>query len=66
MGQTMRVRGEAVSNGLMRTCVTDRNGLVPTDRVLERLGAAGWRPPLPDWVAAWAEAESARPWPPSP
>jgi acyl-CoA thioesterase FadM len=62
--QTMLVRGAAVSNALLRTCVTDRNGIVPTDRVADALGAPGWRPALPGWIAAWAEAEAARPWPP--
>jgi acyl-CoA thioesterase FadM len=62
--QTMLVRGAAVSNGLMRTCVTDRTGIVPTDRVMETLGAADRRPPVPDWIAAWIAAEDRRPWPP--
>lgn len=62
--QVMRVRGEAVSAGLMRTCVTDRDGVVPPQTVLEALGAADWRPETPAWVAAWIAAEDARPWPP--
>lgn len=62
--QVMRVRGEAVSAGLMRTCVTDRNGIVPTQAVLEALGAPDWRPETPAWVGAWIAAETARPWPP--
>lgn len=62
--QVMEVRGEAASAGLMRTCVTDRSGIVPTDRVMAALGAPAWRPPLPGWVAAWIAAEAERPWPP--
>lgn len=62
--QVMRVRGEAVSAGLMRTCVTDRKGIVPTDAVLEALGGAAPPATVPDWVAAWIGAEDARPWPP--
>lgn len=63
--QVMAVRGEAVSAGLMRTCVTDRRGVVPTDTVMAALGAPDWRPELPAWAAAWAAAEDARPWPPA-
>ncbi len=64
MRQTMTVRGAAVSSGLMRTCVTDRAGLVPTDRVVAALGREDWRPEIPDWVARWIAGEDARPWPP--
>lgn len=64
MHQVMARHGEPVSAGLMRVCCTDRSGIVPTDRVLEALGAPGWSPPLPGWVAAWIAAEDARDWPP--
>lgn len=62
--QTMSVRGAPVSSGLMRTCVTDRAGVVATDAVMAALGAPDWRPPLPGWVETWIAAEAARPWPP--
>ena len=64
MRQTMTVRGAPVSSALLRTCVTDRGGVVPTDAVLEAMGAPDWRPDPPGWVAAWIEAEASRPWPP--
>lgn len=62
--QVMEVRGEAASAGLFRLCATDADGIVPTDRVAEALGAADWWPPLPDWAAQWVAAENAREWPP--
>lgn len=60
-------RGETpCSQGLLRTGVLDPNrGVVPTDEVAAALGYPEWRPPLPDWARAWADAEAARPWPPS-
>ena len=61
--QAMFRAGDALSAGLFRGAVTDRNGIVATDRVVAALGD----PPLPDlpaWAAAWGAAETLRPWPP--
>ena len=63
--QAMFRDGEALSAGLFRGAVTDAAGIVPTDRVVAALGAAGSMPELPGWVAAWAAAEAERPWPPA-
>ncbi len=65
MSQSMWVKGEAASNGLFRTCVTERGRAVSTDRVIEALGAEDWQPELPDWVKAWIAADEMRPWPPN-
>ncbi|WP_099825870.1 thioesterase family protein [Oceaniglobus indicus] len=62
--QSMWRKGEATSNALMRTAVTDGNGIVPMARAATALGHDGASPPLPDWIAAWAEADARRPWPP--
>lgn len=62
--QAMFRRGEAVSAALFRTAVTEPAGIVATDRAVASLGLPDWRPALPAWVTAWAEAEAARPWPP--
>ena len=57
--------GECSSQIVLRTAITDRNGLVATDRVAEALGVdMSSAPELPEWVAKWIDAEAARPWPP--
>lgn len=57
-------RGEdCTSHALFRVAVTGRGGLVPAADVAATIGAP--EPPrLPAWIAAWAEAEALRPWPP--
>ncbi|WP_193140189.1 MULTISPECIES: acyl-CoA thioesterase [unclassified Meridianimarinicoccus] len=55
---------ECTSHVLIRMAVTDRNGLVRTDRVLAAFDRPLPEPQLPDWVRAWAEADALRPWPP--
>lgn len=62
--QSMWRKGECTSHSLYRTALTDRNGIVPPERVKEALGIEGAEPQLPEWVVAWAGAESLRPWPP--
>lgn len=58
-------RGETCCNhALLRTGVTERGRLAPTDRVAAALGHDGTSPALPGWVAAWVEADATRPWPP--
>ena len=56
--------GECASHALFRTAVTDRNGIVGTDRILGSLGMSGPSPKMPAWVMAWVAAEDQRPWPP--
>ena len=62
--QAMFRRGDPVSSVLIRSAVTAPDGIVPTDRVIAALGPAAPDPPLPAWIAAWSDAEAARPWPP--
>ncbi|MBM9596151.1 acyl-CoA thioesterase [Roseitranquillus sediminis] len=52
------------SHVLVRTAITDRAGMVPTDEVARAAGAPHQSPPLPAWIAAWCQAEASRPWPP--
>jgi len=61
--QAMFRKGEAVSSVLIRGAVVGPDGIVATDRLVAALGAAS-EPALPAWVAAWSDAEAARPWPP--
>lgn len=47
-----------------RLAVTERRRLKPTAEVVAEISAPDWAPALPEWVVAWADAESRRPWPP--
>ena len=57
-------KGECTSNVLIRTCVTNRKGMVPMKDALEAWGMPLESPPLPEWTKCWIEADSHRPWPP--
>ena len=57
--------GHVCSAARVRTGTTESGRLVPTQRVLEAMGCAEWSPELPEWVQAWIDAETRRPWPPS-
>jgi acyl-CoA thioesterase FadM len=55
--------GTVCSAALVRAGIKGKTGLVPVPAVLEAAHQASWAPDLPDWVRAWVEAESLRPWP---
>jgi len=59
--QTIR-HGKIHSAALIRTGVTSKNGLVKVEEVLKAMGIEHANLPLPQWVAAWAEADELRPW----
>lgn len=55
--------GDCCAHALIRTAITTGKGIVPSREAFETLGFdKDW--PLPDWVGAWSEADTARPWPP--
>ena len=56
--------GDCANHALYRAAVTDKAGIVPPARVLEKMGRTDATPPTPDWVRLWIEAEATRPWPP--
>ena len=57
--------GDCASHVMLRTAVTDKNGIVPPAKVLEALGQdAEASPELPGWIRDWCQADSGRPWPP--
>ncbi len=63
--QTMwKADGECANHAVYRGAVTDRNGIVPTDRIMQALGHEIESPELPGWVQSWLAAEDQRPWPP--
>lgn len=67
MEQSMWARGECVNHMLLRVAIVGgsaRKGLVSPAEFMAALGHPDPSPPLPDWVAAWIEADARRPWPP--
>lgn len=62
--QSMWYKGECTSHALFRMAITDQNGIVATDRILAAMGSEAVAPEMPEWIAAWVDAESKRPWPP--
>lgn len=56
--------GDCTSHALLRTAITAKGRLVPMTEGAAAMGHEGPQPTLPDWIAAWAEAEGRRPWPP--
>jgi acyl-CoA thioesterase FadM len=60
--QEFHARGKICASALMKVGATSKQGLVPANEVMHAMGEeldAG----IPDWVDAWIEAESLRPWP---
>lgn len=62
--QTLYASGEPAFNVICRTVITSKGKIAPPSDVLAALGHENWNPTLPAWVALWAQADSARPWPP--
>lgn len=56
--------GECANHVLYRAAVTDKNGIVAPERVLQAMNQSAVSPPMPDWIANWCQAEATRPWPP--
>lgn len=62
--QSIWFGGDCANQILIRSAVTDANGIVAPARVARAMGVPETSPPLPDWVRAWIAAEAERPWPP--
>ncbi|MEM6938977.1 MAG: acyl-CoA thioesterase [Pseudomonadota bacterium] len=57
--------GVCASHVLYRAAVTDKDGLVGPERVLAAMDQPNMASPqMPEWIARWATADQARPWPP--
>ena len=63
MSQSFWVKGKPCSHALFRTAVTEKGGVVDSERVLAAMGQA-WTRPMPDWVKDWDQSDGERPWPP--
>ncbi|GAA4221558.1 thioesterase family protein [Sagittula sp. NFXS13] len=60
-----KTNGDCSSQIVLRTAITDANGIVTVDRLAKALGVdMSEAPELPAWVSKWIEAEDLRPWPP--
>lgn len=64
MDQSMWTASGCCNQVLIRAAITGPGGIVPPAEVMTALGAPVESPALPLWMAAWAEAEGTRPWPP--
>jgi len=51
------------SSALIKAGVISKNGLVPATEVMKEFPDTTLTGELPDWVTAWIDAESQRPWP---
>ena len=57
-------KGECTSHVLYRSATLEKGKSIPPARVVQAMGHDPVSPPLPDWIAAWVEADQQRPWPP--
>ena len=64
--QSMWVKRQPCSSVLLRTAVTGKGKIMPTENVLNAMNIAQWQPEQSSWLKSWIESEEARPWPPSP
>jgi acyl-CoA thioesterase FadM len=53
------------SSALIKVGITSKDGLVPAPEVAKAMGHEHWGKEIPEWISAWIEAESQRPWPSS-
>ena len=56
--------GECANHIVYRSAVTSKAGIVSPDVVIESIDPEQEKPDAPEWIAAWIEADTKRPWPP--
>jgi len=54
--------GKLHASALVRSAVTSRKGLVPTNEVLRKMGMEALKIPVPEWIKVWAKSDEMRPW----
>jgi acyl-CoA thioesterase FadM len=61
--QETHVKGKICSSALIKLATTSKQGLVPATEVLAMYDKPSPDFDVPEWVNAWIDAESQRPWP---
>lgn len=59
--QHIKRNNEWCVSALIRTAVTNDQGIVPTSEIATELGVQ-WEYRMPEWVSRWAESDEMRPW----
>lgn len=65
MEQSMWKGDDCTSHVLIRSAIVSKGGMVKPSDMAVAMGVAAESPALPEWVIAWTEAETKRPWPPT-
>ena len=53
-------RGDLAAQAVVRAGLRTEKELIPAETILKSFGREGSKPPLPEWVRAWIEAENVR------
>lgn len=64
LDQSIWIGADCAVQVLYRSAITDKNGIVPPQRLFDHIGHDGNPPVLPEWVQNWIAADHTRPWPP--
>ncbi len=64
VAQSMWVKGLPTSSVLLRTGITSKGKVIPTDELLTAMNITDWKPEPSAWVKSWISIEKNRPWPP--
>lgn len=64
LDQSIWIGEECAAQALYRSALTDANGIVAPQRLLDHLRYEDAPPLLPQWAQNWIDAEATRPWPP--